>query len=337
MKLIELKSITHFYNGKKVLDVPALFIEKGKTYCIVGPNGSGKTTLLSIMSLILKPTEGQIYFEGHRVHYNADFRMISVKSMTMVLQNPYLFNMSVGKNVAYGLISRKIPRGEREARVRDALDMVGLSGFEKRASRKLSGGETQLVALARALALDPKVLFLDEPTANVDLRHMHRFEGIISRINKEHGTTIVMTSHNLSQAYRMAETVFSLFDGSLVSSAMHNLFPGKIYMSEKGPCFDTGETRIWISQDMQSLNSTHIAIDPENIIVSERPFVSSARNMFEGVVTKIADHGGRIFLDIRCSKELFKVLITAISLKEMDLNVGSHVYLTFKASSVHLL
>jgi tungstate transport system ATP-binding protein len=336
MKIIELKNIIHFYNEKKVLDIPALSIEKGKTYCIVGPNGSGKTTLLSIMSHILKPTEGEFYFEGRHAQYNNNFSMKFGKSMTMVLQNPYLFNMSVGKNVAYGLYSRKIPRRKREARVRDVLDMVGLSGFEKRAARVLSGGEIQLVALARALALDPIVLFLDEPTANVDLRHMHRFEGIISRINREQGTTIIMTSHNLSQAYRMAETVFSIFDGSLVSSTMHNLFSGKIYMNDKGPCFNTGEIQIWVSVDAGALNSTHIAIDPENIIVSRKPFVSSARNHFEGIITKITDQGGSILLDVR-SKEVFRVLITAVSLKEMDLNVGSHVYLTFKASSVHLL
>lgn len=336
MKQIELKKIIHFYNGKKVLDIPDLLIEEGKSYSIVGPNGSGKTTLLSIMSLILKPTEGQVYFEGRHIHYDADFRMIPGKSMTMVLQNPYLFNTSVGKNVAYGLYSRKILRREREARVRHALVMVGLPGFEKRAARELSVGETQLVALARALALDFKVLFLDEPTANIDLRNMHRFEGIISRIKKEQGTTIVMTSHNLSQAYRMAETVFSLFEGSLVSSTMHNLFSGRIYITDKGPCFDTGDTRIWISVDSQSSDSAHIAIDPENIIVSKKPFVSSARNLFEGVVTKITDQGGSILLEVR-SREIFQVLITAISLNEMDLNVGSHVYLTFKASSVHLL
>jgi tungstate transport system ATP-binding protein len=336
MKIIELKNIIHFYNKKKVLDIPELFIEKGKIYCIVGPNGSGKTTLLSIMSLLYKPSQGQVFFEGQHVQYNDEFSLKLIKSMTMVLQNPYLFNMSVGKNVAYGLYPRRIPKKEREARVRGALDMVGLAGFEKRSARELSGGETQLVALARALALEPVVLFLDEPTANVDLRHMHRFEGIISRINKEQGTTIIMTSHNLSQAYRMAEVVISIFDGSLVSSAMHNLFSGNIHMEEKGLCFDTGETQIWIPADARSMNCTHIAVDPEDIIVSREPFVSSARNLFEGVITNIADQGGSILLEVK-SEEIFRAMITAASLKDMDLNVGSHVYLTFKASSVHLL
>lgn len=337
MKIIELKNIIHFYNEKKVLDIPELFIEKGKTYCIVGPNGSGKTTLLSIMSLLFKPSEGQIFFEGRHVQYNDDFSQKTIKSMTMVLQNPYLFNMSVSKNVAYGLYPRMLPKKEREARVRCALDMVGLSGFYKRGARELSGGETQLVALARALALEPVVLFLDEPTANVDLRHMRRFEGIISRINKEQGTTIIMTSHNLTQAYRMAEIVISIFDGSLVSSAMHNLFSGSIHMKDKGLCFDTGETRIWIPANARSMHSTHIAIDPEDIIVSKKPFVSSARNLFEGTITNITDQGGSILLEVRSDEEIFRALITAVSLKEMDLNVGSHVFLTFKASSVHIL
>jgi len=302
----------------------------------VGPNGSGKTTLLSIMNLILRPTQGEVYFEEKPVLYNGDPFMNTVRSMTMVLQTPYLFNMSVGRNVAYGLRSRRIPKREYEVRVKDALDLVGLSGFEKRRARALSGGETQLVALARSLVLDPKVIFLDEPTANVDLRHMHRFEGIISRINRERGTTIVMTSHNLSQAYRMTEVVFSLFEGALVPSTMHNLYSGRITSTEQGPRFDTGEIQVWISDGVKSLESTHISVDPEDIIVSKKPFASSARNVFEGVITKIADQGGKVLLEVE-SREIFRVFVTPVSLREMGLNVGSHVYLTFKATSVRLL
>ena len=336
VNILELRHIAHFYNGKKVLNIPALSIEKGRTYGVVGPNGSGKTTLLSIMNLILRPTEGEVHFEGKPVPYTGESFMRMARSMTMLLQNPYLFNMSVGRNVAYGLHSRRIPKRESEARVRDALDLVGLSGFEKRRARALSGGETQLVALARSLALDPEVLFLDEPTANVDVRHMHRFEGIISRINKELGTTIVMTTHNLSQAYRMTETVFSLFEGALVPSTMHNLFSGRISSTDKGPRFDTGEMHVWIADGSQSQESAYISMDPEDIIVSKRPFASSARNIFEGVITKIAEHGGKVLLEVR-SREIFRVFVTPVSLEEMRLNVGSHVYLTFKATAVRLL
>jgi len=336
MSILRLRGVTHIYNGKNVLNIPEFSIEKGEIHGVVGPNGSGKSTLLSVMSLLLTPTQGDVYFEGRRVRYDTQSLRAIQRSMTMVLQTPYLFDTSVDKNVAYGLRSRGTTRGVCHAKVREALERVGLNGFEKRRARELSGGESQLVALARALVLDPVVLFLDEPTANVDARHVHRFEGIISQINKERGTTVVMTTHNLSQAYRLTESVSSLFDGSLVASTMYNLFSGRTLDTENGPCFDTGAGRIWIVPMDQRVEATHVSIDPENIIASTKPFASSARNQFGGVVTEIIDRGGRILLKVR-SQETFSVQITDHSLREMRLTVGSQVYLTFKASSVKLL
>jgi len=333
---MELKNITHIYHKKKVVDIADLSLEKGRIYSMIGPNGSGKTTLLSIMGLILKPTSGEIYFDGHPIGAEKISLMAVQRSMTMVLQNPYLFNMSVANNVAYGLRTRGIPRKVRESRVSEALEWVGLTGFEKRGAKELSGGETKLVALARALVLDPAIVLLDEPTANVDTRHIHRLEGIITRINRERGTTVVIATHNMSQAYRLADTVFSLFDGSLVASAMHNLFSGQFQQTDEGLLFDTGAIHIWVSHDALPLSSTHVTIDPENIIISKEPFASSARNRFEGVITQIIDQGGKILLEIR-SQETFKALITGHSLREIGLGIGSRVYLTFKASSVNIL
>ena len=336
MNILELNHIKHHYNGKKVLDMPGLEIEKGQIYALVGPNGSGKTTLLSIMSLILKPSSGRVIFEGNPVSYDHQSLIKSRNAMTMVLQNPYLFHTSVGKNVAYGLRVRKWAKKERDSRVKEALHLVGLDGFEKRGARQISGGETQLVALARALTLEPRILYLDEPTANVDTRHIHRLERIIERINQKLGTTIVITTHNLSQAYRMTDRVLSLFNGSLVPSTMDNLFSGRALMKDGGAFFDTGKIGIWISPDSKASEATHITIDPEDIIVSKEPFTSSARNLFEGVITKIVRQGGKIVLEVR-SEEIFHVWITELSFKEMGLNIGSKIYLTFKASSVHIL
>ncbi|MGA1875246.1 MAG: ABC transporter ATP-binding protein [bacterium] len=334
--ILVLKDITHVYHGKKVLDISALSIERGQIYSLVGPNGSGKTTLLLVMSLILRPTTGEISFKGDTIHHDYKSVLAIRKFMTMVLQSPYLFHMSVAQNIGYGLKARGIPKKDREIKIREALDLVGLPGFEKRKAREISGGETQLVALARALTLDPEIIFLDEPTANVDSRHIHQFEKVILKINKERGTTVVMTTHNLSQAYRLTVRVFSLFEGSIVRSTMYNLFSGKIRKAGEGIFFDSGKMCLWISPGTCDSEATHITIDPEDIIVSREPFTSSARNRFEGIITQIIDQGGKIFLEIR-SHEIFNVLITEKSLTEMGLTIGSPVYLTFKASSVHLL
>jgi len=336
MNILELRHIQYHYNGKKILDIPSIGIERGQIYGLVGPNGSGKTTLLSIMSLILKPTAGQVIYEAKPVYYDHKSLTTLRSSMTMVLQNPYLFHTSVGKNVAYGLKVRKFSKKERESRIKEALHLVGLDDFERRGARQISGGETQLVALARALALKPHILFLDEPTANVDTRHVHRLERIIDRINQELDTTIVITTHNLTQAYRLTDRVLSLFNGSLVPSTMYNLFSGRILIKDEGPLFDTGKIGIWISPDSGASDADHVTIDPEDIIVSKKPFESSARNLFEGTISKIVDQGGKIALEVQ-SREIFHVWITEISFREMGLNIGSKIYLTFKASSVHIL
>jgi len=336
MVQLELRNVTHRYNGKMVLDIPHLSIQRGKIYGVVGPNGSGKTTLLSIMNLLIRPTRGQLFFEGKPIHNEDDSRLEIQRSMAMTLQTPYLFNTTVEGNVAYGLRARGIPRRNRAAVIEDALHQVGLRGLTNRRARELSGGEAQLVAIARALAVDPKILFLDEPTANVDLRHIGQLEEIVSAINADRGTTIVLTTHNLPQAYRLAHHVFPLFEGRMVPSTMHNLFGGTIKASADGPYFDTGKIQIWIPQEFSSSPSNYISVNPEDIIVSKEPFASSARNRYEGTITQVVDQKGRVDLVVNAG-ETFRVQITEHSFRRMGLNVGSRIYVTFKATSVHLL
>jgi tungstate transport system ATP-binding protein len=333
---LELKNVAHCYNGKVVLDIPHLSIERGTIYGVVGPNGSGKTTLLSIMNLLLRPTRGQIFFEGRPIQYEDNSRLEVQRSMAMTIQTPYLFNTTVEGNTAYGLRARGIPWKTRSALIDDALQQVGLRDLAKRRARELSGGEAQLVAIARALVIDPRILFLDEPTANVDVRHIYRLEEIISAINRDRGTTIVLTAHNIPQAYRLAHHVFPLFEGRLVPSTMHNLFGGTIKTSPEGPYFDTGRIRIWISQEFSSSASNHISINPEDIIVSKEPFASSARNRYEATITQVIDQKGRVDLMVNAG-ENFRVQITEHSFRRLGLNVGARIYVTFKASSAHLL
>lgn len=332
MNILQLKDIIHEYNGKRVLDIPSLAFQKGEVYSIVGPNGSGKTTLLSILSLIQRPTKGKVFFKGNETNYDIN----AIRSLTMVHQNPYLFNLSVGGNITYGLRARNIPKPERVSRVKRVLEMVDLSGFENRHSKEISGGEIQLVALARALVIEPEVLFLDEPTANLDFRHIRVIEETIQKVNKDKGTTIISTTHNLSQAYRTTNKVLTLLNGSLIPSTIHNLLSGSLKHIDGETFFDTGRIKIWVSSDIKSRHDAHLTIDPEDIIVSRQPFASSARNLFKGIITKITNQGGSVSLEVK-SSETFIAIITERSLKELDLNAGTEVYLTFKASSVHPL
>jgi tungstate transport system ATP-binding protein len=333
---LELKGIVHRYDGRAVLTVDHLPIEKGGVYAIVGPNGAGKTTLLHIMSLILRPNQGEVFFEGAQVGKVESERVHARRSMTVVLQNPYLFNTTVKANVEYGLKARGVEKRERERRVREALDLVDLSGFAGRRARELSGGEAQLVALARGLVLRPSILFLDEITANLDVKHVRQLERVIGDINRARGTTIVMTTHILPQAYRLADRVLSLFEGRIVPSGMYNLFTGNFRHHDKEVVFDTGRIQIHVAQEIQRMDKGYISINPDDIIVSKERLLSSARNAFPGKITKIIEQDGSVHLEVE-AKETFRVQITALSFHEMGLTLGTEVFLTFKASSVHVL
>lgn len=137
----------------------------------------------------------------------------------MVFQHTYMFNTSVYNNVAYGLKLRRLPSQEIRKRVEEALSFVGLSDFIQRSAVKLSGGETQRVALARAIAIRPRVLLLDEPTANLDPDSVALIEQLIQKVHRELHTTVLLVTHNLFQARRIAEEVLLLYQGKLVEQA----------------------------------------------------------------------------------------------------------------------
>lgn len=196
-----------------VLDIPHLEFLKGKVYSIIGPNGAGKTTLLNILNLLDKPNEGDVFFEGEIV---TPANSLEVRRrMGMVMENPYLFHASVYKNITIGLKYRFVDKGMWEAVVKEALQMVGLGGFENRYAPELSSGESQRVAIARILAFRPEVLFLDEPFSNIDREHVNILEGLIKIINEKYQTTIIFTTHDLGQAKSLADEVISMVGGNI--------------------------------------------------------------------------------------------------------------------------
>jgi len=333
---LELKNIKHYYDTKSVLSIDLLQIEKGKIYSLVGPNGCGKTTLLHIMGVILAPTGGELFFEGKKIEHSGSRLIAARRRVTVVPQSPYMFDTTVRANVEYGLKARGIAKKERENRVDEVLNLLKLTAFAKRRARNLSGGETQLIALARGIILEPAILLLDEITANLDARHVDTIETIIRDINRRRGTTIIMTTHKLSQAYTLADQVFSLFNGRIVESGMYNLFKGAFRFTNQEPLFDTGKIAIHIAQRHEDDKAGHISIKPEDIIVSKEQLHSSARNLFSGTIVTIIQQGEAVHLEVD-AQEHFRVQITPSSFHEMGLTLGTRVFLIFKASSVHVL
>src|SRR6185295_5772322 len=176
---------------------------------VLGANGAGKSVLLRALHGLITPTEGAIRWGGFAERPRAQ---------AMVFQRPVMLRRSALANVTYGLALAGVSRAKRERRAREVLDAVGLTHVAARPARVLSGGEQQKLALARAWALEPEVLFLDEPTANLDPGATREVERIVDEIHAS-GTKIVMTTHNLGQARRLADEILFMSGGRLADHA----------------------------------------------------------------------------------------------------------------------
>lgn len=334
--IFKVRNLKKTYDSKIVLSVDNLNFQEGKIYAIVGPNGSGKTTLLNILNLLEKPDEGQIFFYDQEITNKLNSDTLEIRRrMTLVNQDPFLFHSTVYDNIAYGLKIRSIPSKVQKNRIKSALNIVGLSGFKDRKANQLSGGEAQRVVIARALVIEPEVLFLDEPTANIDQKYIDVVERIIKKIKKEIKTTVIFTTHDLSQAYRLADEVISLLDGKISKQVPENLLRGEIIEKEDDLKWFKTIGNIKFTIVSEKVGPAYISIDPREIILSYEQFQSSARNSFLGKITKIIEQNHLVKLEIDIGIPLV-VIITGESFFKMNLNLGSKIYLTFKASAVKL-
>jgi tungstate transport system ATP-binding protein len=213
--VFSLRNVQKIYNGQMVLDIEKLDLHAQRIYSLVGPNGCGKSTLLQILALLLKPTAGEIHFDGERIEWKNNVLQRIRQEITLVHQAPYLFHRTVKYNLAYGLKVRGIHGEEQHRRIHDALDLVGLPGFGRRNARELSGGEQQRAAIARALVLKPKVLLLDEPTSNMDRKSIEAFDALIPTL-KEKDVTIIQATHMPDQPKRLGSEIISMEYGRLV-------------------------------------------------------------------------------------------------------------------------
>ena len=178
----------------------------------MGPNGAGKSLLLRLLHGLLEPSAGEVLWGGRPADNGIRLRQ------AMVFQRPVMLRRSAIGNVTYGLDLAGVPKAERDERAREVVDAVGLRLVANRPARVLSGGEQQKLALARAWALEPEVLFLDEPTANLDPGATREVERIVDQIHAS-GTKIVMTTHNLGQARRLADEILFMSAGRLADHA----------------------------------------------------------------------------------------------------------------------
>ena len=164
--LYELNNLKRIYGKRTVLDLPHISIEAGRIVGLLGPNGAGKTTLLEIFAFLAEPTSGEVWFRGKKVDHENNRLQDLRRRVVIVQQHPIMFTVTVEKNLEFPLNIRKVPKQRREEVIDELLDLVGMRDFKYARAHNLSGGETQRIAIARALACSPEVILFDEPLVN---------------------------------------------------------------------------------------------------------------------------------------------------------------------------
>lgn len=214
-KSVVLRNVSKSYDDELVLKTVDLTLEKGKFYTLLGPSGCGKTTILNIIAGFVDQTSGDVFINGEEVSDTP----ANKRKVNTVFQNYSLFpHMNVYDNVAFGLNIKKMDKKLIKEEVEKALDMVNLSGFEKRKISQMSGGQRQRVAIARAIVNRPDVLLLDEPLSALDMKLRKSMQVLLSNIQWELGITFVFVTHDQEEALALSDEIFVMDKGEIVQS-----------------------------------------------------------------------------------------------------------------------
>lgn len=219
--VVEARNLTKRFGRKMVLDNISLSIEKGKTTVIIGPSGCGKTVLIKHFIVLLRPSEGQVYFRGRRIDNLNERQLSDVRThFGYLFQEGALFDsMTVTENISFPIRQHHKIRSWREIDeiVKTKLAMVGLDGFQNYYPANLSGGQRKRVALARAIALNPEVILYDEPTTGLDPIRADIINELILKLERELGVTTVVVTHDMKSAYKVGDRIIMLHNGKIVA------------------------------------------------------------------------------------------------------------------------
>ena len=209
-------NISKKYSSDAVLKNCSFTFNSSGIYALMGPNGCGKSTLLRICALLESPDSGDINFHSDGKPVIKDISLM--RRITLLLPKIGVFNTTVFKNVSYGLRIRNLEQGDTVSRVEKALDFVGLLQKKNQKALTLSTGETKRLGIARALVIEPEIFFLDEPTASVDQKNTGIIDGIIQKLKRDSRSTIIIATHDTSQAERLADKLLFMNNGQITES-----------------------------------------------------------------------------------------------------------------------
>ena len=355
--VLDLKDLRVDRGGVQILEIPSFSLHENEFVSLIGPNGAGKSTLLLSMMGLIKRKSGSLLYRGNEIRSDASWLELRRK-IAMVLQEPLLFDSTVYENVASGLKIRGLGRSETKIRVATYLERFNLTGMAQRSARKLSGGEARRVSLARAFAVEPEVIFFDEPFANLDPPTRQSLTDDMDRIIREKGIAAVLVTHDQSEALRMSNRIVVMNSGSIVqlgtpAAVMNrpvNEFVANFVGMEtilEGMVLNNRDQQMAVIVEGNEIDTVgsqmpgeevYCCIRPENVTVSvshpsER---TSARNIFRGLIVEIASMGPFLRLRLDCGFTL-TAYVTRESFATLGLCEGKGVYASFKATSVHLI
>jgi tungstate transport system ATP-binding protein len=340
--MVELRGVRHRYDGRLVLNLDHFAVPAGALVAVVGHNGSGKSTLLRLLALLEAPTEGQVLWEGAPVPRRPPAALR--RRVTLVEQRPILLRGSVRDNLGFGLQVRGVGRTAVNREVETVAEQFGLTALLERRRHELSDGEVQRVAVARALAVRPDVLLLDEPASSADRAAagtLYRALAQERATRAERPFAVCIASHQLEDAYRWADDIRALAEGRLSPVTPENLFRVDLPAGTDGGDLKharVGSIDIAVSTDRTG--PVVLAVAPTDIFVSREPLPSSARNVLAGRVTRIAAHrpgggGGVVHVTADVGVELVAV-VTAEAARDLALAPDAPVVFSFKASAVRV-
>lgn len=356
MPILETINLDQRFGKHSVLSDVNLKIEQNEVFVLIGPTGVGKTTLLRIIDLLDQPASGRVYFDGTDVTKSKQLRQAARRRMSFVQQKPLVFTMSVHDNIACGLKWRQEKKEIIHRKVDAVLQLVGMEDYRNRNARTLSGGETQRVAVARALVTEPEVLILDEPTANLDPISVSNIEEILAHIITEKKTTVIMATHDMSQGQRLADRIGVMVAGRLIQVGdprevfispqtkevaefvgVENILPG-IVTHRDGDLvtINVNEHAVEAVSGHQLGIKVFVLIRPEDITLTLSEESSSARSAFMGKIVKMISIEPLVRVEIDCGFPLL-VLVTRRSSEEMGLTIGKVVYCSAKASAISVI
>ncbi|MCL5282626.1 MAG: ABC transporter ATP-binding protein [Planctomycetes bacterium] len=219
--IVEVRNLTKRFGAKLVLDNVSVSIEKGKTTVIIGPSGCGKTVLIKHLIVLIRPSSGQVYFEGRRIDHLSERQLSRVRThFGYLFQEGALFDsMTVAENILFPIRQNYRVKNwhQIEDVVKAKLAIVGLDGFQNYYPARLSGGQRKRVALARAIALNPEVILYDEPTTGLDPIRSDIINELILKLERELGVTTVVVTHDMKSAYKVADRIIMLHNGKMIA------------------------------------------------------------------------------------------------------------------------